>query len=175
MLLSILLPLLYSAIFFFSFPSIVSFVIFAVGIVVGSGMILVDRILHAFYLFPEHEFNVLIREEWRKKNIFGVLKMLQLADPYQDQLMTRSVLFLVIYWILAVFVLTSTGSVLGVGIILGMGLRYVIDFWNVRKQPEVFVHQFLWQVRHQFTKQQVNFIIAGWMFGFAMLTLLVLL
>lgn len=175
MFLSLLLPLLYSAVFFFSFPNIFAFAVFVLGVVIGSGIILIDRLLHAFYLFPDTEFNVLIREEWRKKNIFGVLKMLQLADPYQDQLMTRSVLFLVIYWVLALFVLTSTGSILGIGIILGMGLRYVIDFWKVRNQPEVFVHQFLWQVRHQFTKQQVQLIMAGWVVGFTLLTLLVLL
>ena len=173
MLVSILSPLLYSAVFFFSFPSLVSFIIFVIGIFVGSGMIVVDRILHALYLFPENEINVLIREEWRKKNLLGVLNMLQLADPYQDQLMTRSVLFLAIYWLLALFVLTSTGSVLGIGIILGMGLRYTLDFWSVKNQPELFVHQFLWQVRHQFTKQHVERIIVGWTIAFTVLSLLV--
>lgn len=174
MMFSLALPLLYSAVFFWSFLSVVDAALFSVGVVSGMNILLIDRLLHAFYLYPEYEFSTLLQGEWRKKNWKGILHLLGQAEPFQEQLMTRSVLFLLCYVFLAIFVLTSTGSIIGIGVILGMGLRYVLDFWRLSKVPEQFARQFLWQVKRQFTPQEIRGIVVVSTALFLVITLLVL-
>lgn len=175
MIASLVLPLLYSVMFLWSFPGLVEFVLFVIGVVMGVNILLLDRFLHAFYLYPEHDFNQLLQEEWRKKNWKGLLHVFRQAEPFQEQLMTRSMVFLLCYLFLAIFVLTSTGSVIGMGVILGMGLRYVVDFWRLSKAPEQFTKQFLWQVKRSVTPQEIRTMVVGSTVLFLVITLLVLL
>lgn len=174
MMTSIALPFLYSVLFFWSFPSLVDFALFVVGVVVGVNLILVDRCLHAFYLFPEHDYSKLLHEEWRKKSLRGIVHLLGHAETFQEQLMSRSILFLLSFVFLMIFVLTSTGSVIGIGVILGMGLRYLVDFWRISKTPELFIRQFLWQVKRPFNAQEIRMIVVGWLIAFTIVSLLVL-
>lgn len=174
MMTSIALPFLYSALFFWSFPGLLHFALFTLGVLIGINLILVDRFLHAFYLYPEHDFSKLLQDEWRKKSFRGMAHLLGHAETFQEQLMSRSVLFLLCFIFLTIFVLTSTGSVIGMGVILGMGLRYLIDFWRISKTPEQFTRQFLWQVKRPFTAQEIRMIVVGWVIAFTIVSLQVL-
>jgi len=168
-LLNIILPVLYSILFFKTFPTTFQFGLFIVGVFLGYSLTVIDRVIHAFFLYPDHEFNILVRNEWNKKNIFGVLKVLHQADTLQEKLLTRSAVFLIVYIVLACFVLTSTGSAVGIGLMLGMGLRYTSDFWRYRQHH--FVRQFLWQVKHSFSQKEVDWIVLGWTVGFVVVSL----
>lgn len=169
---SLALLVAYCAVFFLSISQPILFIQFVVGVVTGFFVVYVDRILHAFFLSPEEEFNQLIQEQWRKRSFSGLIRLLYHAEGMQQGLLTRSVLFLAAYIILTVFVLTSTGSILGGSLILGMGLRYSFDMFNLMKTPEVFIKQFLSQVNHQFSRSDVRSITLGWVLGFIIVSAL---
>jgi hypothetical protein len=169
------LPLIYSALFFFSFPIWYLFALFLIGVMIGFAVIYADRLLHAFYLYPDTEFNQLLQTEWKRKNVFGVWNLLIQAEGHQEKLLTRSILFLAVYAVLTFFVLTSTGSMVGIGLMLGMGLRYTVDFWKLSRDPEVFHRQFLWQLKRSLSQQEVRGCVIGWTIAFSILSALVLI
>lgn len=175
MALHLFLPLLYSLFFIRSFPNIWSFVFFIMGTLIGFQILFFDRVLHAFYLYPETEFNQLVRSLWKNKDYVGFVKALSQAETLQEKLLTRSTLFLIVYVLMTIFVLTSTGSVVGTGIMLGMGLHYTYDFWRYSRSPEKFAKQYLWQVKRAVTDREIRGFVLAWSAFFAVLTLIVLL
>ncbi|MEX0895610.1 MAG: hypothetical protein WDZ94_01565 [Patescibacteria group bacterium] len=65
------------------------------------------------------------------------------------ELITRSVLFALAYVVLLIFVVTSTGSPIGVGMVLGVGTQLSIEHFLARKNPEYFQKKFLFQMKRQ--------------------------
>jgi len=173
MALHLFLPLLYSLVFIRSFPNIWSFVFFIVGICIGFQILFFDRVLHAFYLYPESEFNRLVRSLWSNKNYIGFVKALSQAETLQEKLLTRSTLFLIVFVLMTIFVLTSTGSIVGTGIMLGMGLHYTYDFWRYSGSQEKFSKQYLWQVKKTFTDREIRGFVLVWTAFFVLLSLVV--
>lgn len=168
------LPLLYCLPFFRSFPSLWEYFFFAVGVSVGWSLLWVDRLVHAFYLYPETEFNQLLRHSWQQRQYRALISALMQAGSLQEKLLMRSTLFFLVYLALTVFVLTSTGSVFGIGLMLGMGLHYTYDFWRYSRQPDQFQRHFWWQIRRHFTARQVQTFVWAWTFFFVILSFLVL-
>jgi len=174
MVIHLILPFLYSLLFIGSFPNFLSFGLIILGVFIGFQILFFDRVLHAFYLYPETEFNQLVRSLWANKDYVGVVKALVQAETLQEKLLTRSTLFLIVYLLMTVFVLTSTGSVIGIGLMLGMGLHYTYDFWRYSRFTEKFTKQYLWQIKRSFTDREIRGFVVGWTVFFVLLTLLVL-
>jgi hypothetical protein len=175
MLFHVLVPFIYSAFFFFSFPGgVINFGLFVIGVLIGFQILFADRIVHAFYLYPETEFNTLVRELWKRGDVKGMLKALAQAETLQEKLLTRSALFLIVYIFMTIFVLTSTGSVVGFGIMLGMGLHYTVDFWRYSKDPKKFAKQYLWQVKRVLSPQEIRAFVLGWTALFILLSLVII-
>lgn len=164
--LSLIILTAYCAIFFFSVLQPLLFAQFVTGTILGFFFIYLDRLLHAVYLAPEEEFSKLITEQLRKGSVVGFIRLLMQAEGLQKNLLTRSGLFMGVFLVLAIFVLTSTGSFLGIGLILGMGLRYCFDMWYLMQTPELFVQQFLVDVKINFTVQDVQRITLVWIIGY---------
>lgn len=83
-----------------------------------------------------------------------------LATP---QLVTRSLLFLVTLVPLALFMITSTGSLVGVGTLLGLGFGLALEMLFYRPHPELFQTRFLFQIKKTFSdRDQLHFISIVW-------------
>jgi hypothetical protein len=170
--LHILLPVLYGLPFSLVIRPFELFLQFFVGVQVGFLIFFIDRIFHVFFVDPESEFSQLIRGEWLKKRYRGALRMLARGRDLQKKLTTRSVLFLLIYVPIALFVLTSTGSYFGMGLVLGLGLHYCYDFIQYRRDLTKFHDHFLWQVKRPFSKIEINSMIAVFIIFFTLISLL---
>jgi len=74
------------------------------------------------------------------------------------RLITRSILFIIAYLGLSLFIVTSTGSVIGMGLILGIGLTLSFELWSSRNYVEFF-NQYFIQADRNWTKVEItNFI-----------------
>lgn len=71
------------------------------------------------------------------------------------ELITRSVLFALSYLVLLVFIVTSTGSLLGVGMVFGIGVQLVIEYFEARGNPEYFHKKFLFQLKRQLSSEEI--------------------
>lgn len=171
-LLHILLPGIYSLLFLLSYRDPVVFLEFFISVYFGFGLLFLDRLLHIFYIESETPFSQSVRESWRQKDVRKVLRSVFYAGQMQERLITRSVFFLVAYAATALFVITSTGSVIGTGIILGVGLHYCFDFWQYRKNLESLHQHFLWQFRRKLAEREVTSFFLAMCAFFVLLSLL---
>lgn len=77
------------------------------------------------------------------------------------QLISRSALFLLAYVALALFMVTSSGNLLGVGIILALGTTIATEMWEASKNIEYFHKKFLFQVKRQLSPIELNRLTLG--------------
>jgi len=112
-------------------------ILFAMGVVLGFVFLLMDELFLYKYYFEKH------------------------TDDQVQQLITRSALFGVIMIPLALFVITSTGSRLGEGLIMGLILNLIIEMLEYRRPKVVFQQRFLADTKIEIDQQQVNLLILG--------------
>lgn len=174
LLLHLILPTIYSLFFFFTFPNKLDFVKFLLGVNLGFLLFFIDRILHIFFIEPETEFSQTMRAVWKEKKYRQFFKFLITSTNLQRRLVTRSAFFFVAYVATAIFMLTSTGSVIGAGIILGIGLHFCFDFLLYRRDMQKFHEHFLWQIKRQFADTEVNAIVGAFCAFFILLSFLVI-
>jgi hypothetical protein len=170
----LLLPLFYSAIFFFSFSSPFVYAQFVGGVFLGFCFFFFDRVLDVFFLHEETDVSKLVRDKWKQGNLIGALRLLYQYRQHQQQLLGRSIVFIAIYMVSAIFFLTSTGSSIGQGIILGMGLHYMFDFFRYIRLPDLFHDHFLWQVKRKFSQREIEVSVIGFLLFFTLITVMAL-
>lgn len=109
---------------------------------------------------------------WLDDNVFyGKYNELQTLPK---RLVSRSTLFLLVYLALSIFMVTS-GTLFGVGIILGIGVTLSIEMWQLKDNTEFFHQKFLYQVKRHFTPLEIQRVAAGFMAVVAVLAVYYLL
>lgn len=97
-------------------------------------------------------------------------------DEDDKRLVTRSFLFLVSLGPLGLFLLTSTGSSLGVGMFLGIISSLSLEMYTMRNDLSAFKKRFLFQLRRDISHDEHTivttvFIAATVLFGFLVIFL----
>lgn len=170
--LHLIVPVVYAVPFFFVFPDKWMYLQFLLGFVFGFLIFILDRFLHVFFIQPESEFSQQVKARWNERNFKEVVQLFVVARQQQQELMTRSVLFFIVYIGLAIYILTSTGSVVGMGLILGIGLHFCLDFWRYRQNEVRFHQQFLWQLKKTLAQQEITYLVVGFSLFFILLSML---
>ncbi|CAN5279657.1 hypothetical protein BH10PAT2_BH10PAT2_2390 [soil metagenome] len=172
----LLLPAAFSTVFVFRFlQSPLQFVLLVLGLYLGFCLILIDRLLHALYVEPDTEFSKKIQHAWKSKQYLQLFTLIWREGPFeQANLISRSTIFMLCYMALAIYVVTSSNTVFGIGFVLGIGLHYCLDLVLYHTQPDFFAEQFLWQIKRKFKSSEVKWLVAGFLFYFVMLTILTL-
>jgi hypothetical protein len=173
-LLHLFLPIFYSLPFFFILKTVPQFLLFTFGVHLGFGLFFFDRFLHVFFIQPEHDLSQQVKAAWQKKNFPQMIRLVVAGRALQEKLVTRSILFFICYVAMAIFVLTSTGSILGSGIILGIGLHFCFDFLRYRQDIHRFHQHFLWQLKKKLGEQEITALVASFCVFFIILSLLVI-
>ena len=99
----------------------------------------------------------------------------QVMDGEHIGLVSRSTLFLLSFIPLAIFMLTSSGSLLGMGLILGIGLSLSLEMLTLRRNPTDFRVRFLQQLKREISHQEVQFVALGFSLFVGVLAVLVVL
>jgi hypothetical protein len=121
----------------------------------------------------------LIREQWQIKNLWSQVLILIVAyglgiflmfgdekylqNIYTEKLeekvlITRSPLFLLTLPLLSIFMLTSTGSIAGMALILAINLVILIEIWQLAGQNQKFNQYFLTAVKKKVTNLEIKII-----------------
>jgi hypothetical protein len=87
---------------------------------------------------------------------------------------TRSLMFLVALTVVAVFVVTSSGSSLGTGVVLGIGFQTAAELWAVRRDPTRFYALVAPGGRQGWTANFIERLVAGYLTFIAILAVMVL-
>jgi hypothetical protein len=128
------LPLLISPLFYFAFWDWVMLILFVVGVVLAVALMWFDQTVgYRYYAEPEKPV----------------------------QLITRSPLFIVVYIPMTIFVVTSSGSALGTGLVLGIGTILWAELWWWRHYSEVLNGRFYAQAQKKLAPNDFTLITRG--------------
>jgi hypothetical protein len=148
-----LIPIVYAGIFFAtsylkSGIDYLDLTLFAVGLTFGVVLMFLDEIfLYKYYLAK---------------------------DATKINLMTRSLLFITSLIPLGFFIVTSTGSKLGTGLLLGIITTLVLELVEARNNSDYFHSRFLFQLKRKISNKEMNIFVGLFSFSaliFAMMTL----
>lgn len=157
----LILIAIYAIAYFFLIDPITRYLLFVLGLLLGLLFLLVDkRWLYQYY--REESPNQLNQTENSNKP----------AQP--PFLVTRSFLFLISLVPLSLFVVTSTGSALGSGLILGIIIGLLQEMWHYFRYPAWFNHVFMSQMKESLSAAVVRQIMWASLVYFFLLNLLVI-
>lgn len=139
-----------------------------------------------YYVFPAQHVNATLQDTllFTIGGLLGVgllfLDESFLAERYQEQgvdtnvLITRSVLFLLAVVPLSVYLVTSSGSSLGVGLLLGIVSGLFVEMLAYKNSVEGFNRRFLSQLRKKLDQQAVTSVVTlfGVYFAFLVVSIL---
>lgn len=86
-------------------------------------------------------------------------------QTYPQKLITRSMLFVAAFSGATLFILTSSGSSLGAGLVIGLGISLLGEMIAYLRQPQLFQQRFLFQLRRQPSLAELR----GYVLGFAVI------
>ena len=131
--------IVYLGVFVFQFGLSVSYVLFILGVLFGLSFFWWEMVFHIQtnpqFLTLKQQFEQLLH----KRQISEIIKIFQ-SESERVSTVSRSYVFVGIYFLIAFFVITSTGSAIGVGMVLGLGLRYCLDIHQYWTRPEQLDH-----------------------------------
>lgn len=88
-------------------------------------------------------------------------------QTFPQKLITRSLLFVAAFTAAALFILTSSGSSLGAGIVIGLGISLLGEMIAYLRNPPQFQQRFLYQLKRQPTVAEMR----GYVLAFAVVLL----
>lgn len=133
----------------FSFRFLVETLVLGLGLAVGVYMLFLDRVVYTFS-YPKEQLSQYFVWYWKKKQYVSALALLDSRRSEQQKLTFRSALFMIIWVPLALFAVTSTPSLFGKGVVMGLMFHILYDAWRLQRMaPEKLNVRLFWQVKRQ--------------------------
>jgi len=145
-----------------------------VGAVVGAGLELVDRLIYVYLTRPQDQLSQYVKHLVSNHKYQEVLRVLVIRGGEQGHLVSKSVLFVFGWIALAVYVITSTGSLLAVGIVLGAGLRLVYEVAADWPQKEKLKGWLFWQIKRPVSDRELKMVVGIFLVVFGILSIIMI-
>jgi hypothetical protein len=95
------------------------------------------------------------------------------ADELEEKiLITRSPLFILILPFLSIFILTSSGSVPGMALIMAINFVMLIEIWQLASQEKLFNQFFLQGIKKKLSLEEIQIVKIGFLIYFLFLLFL---
>ncbi len=165
----LIFPLIYGLVFYF-FSAIeepnpvLSLFLFTAGLYIGQAILWLDAKWFYQYYNPPSDVEPLTAET-------------EELPPTSDipELITRSLLFMLSLIPLSIYILTSTGSTLGVGVLLGILVGLSIEIIVLKNDLLLFQQHFFFQLRRVASEKETDRFIYGFVIFTALVSAVVLL
>jgi hypothetical protein len=149
----------------------VTLVFLVVGVFMGWGMIYVDRLIQAFLVRPHEHLSEYVKHKLREHQFWEVVQLLRERGDEQRRLVMRSVIFMAAWIPVAIFVLTSTGSMLAVGLVMGMGLYLLVEVWRDWSNWERLREWLFWPISRRVSEREIKGVVLVYTLAFVGLSL----
>lgn len=123
--------------FFFKLP-IFSWILFILGLVIGFYFHFFDYALYPFYADQKDDLVQAAQKYFKEKKYRLYLEVILLNQQHVSGLMSRSLIFLLAYFPLAVFVISTSVFSIGRGLVLGLGLQLSWQLFSLRNDENEF-------------------------------------
>ncbi|MGB9637254.1 MAG: hypothetical protein ACPLY7_00440 [Microgenomates group bacterium] len=130
------------------------------GVLLGTFFLDIDHLIYWLVTHPEAEDSREVMEVWRTRGTRGIRRIREILENYHqshNRLVFHSALGQVVLLILAVFVLTSGGSIFGSAFIMAINLHLLKDEWTDFGQNKDRLADWLfWQIREPKLKEYLK-------------------
>jgi len=146
------------------------------GGVVGTFLIEIDHLLYALAIYPQEETSKRVRQLVDRRFYKEALILVANTRGERIKLAFHSAIFQPVLYIACFFVLTSTGSLFGAGMVMAMALRLLKDEMGLLLQgkDEQLRQWLFWQVGTEVTLRQQKFFVILMLLIFLGLNLLLI-
>lgn len=144
-------------------------------LVLGIAPVVLGAIHHVFAALQSHGdwvetvfliigmyggFGLLLADvEWLYQHYFEETAKNATKPVAPPEYITRSALFILTLLPLTIFMLTSTGSALGMGLLMGILIGLSLEMFALRRNPTEFQARFLSQVKRIFTPEEIEWVV----------------
>lgn len=132
------------------------------GGVLGMTMPLVDRLVYVYYSKPHEQLSMQVKMLISKSKFGEAMNLLAMRGGEQVRLSTNNVLFMAVWVMLAIFLITSSGQEFAEGLVLGLGLKMSYDLWLDNKRPEYLMGRLFWPLKRHIYWEETKRVV--WVF-----------
>ena len=144
------------------------------GVGIAAVILLLDRLLYAWWLKPYEQLSIQIQYWIKKRDLGAVWKLLYDRGNEQTTLILHSVGFAVLWPLLTIYVLTSTGSVIAAGIMMSLGLNLAEAIMHDWGKPQQLARWFCWQIKRPCSNREVKILTGSYLFVWILFSLVLL-
>jgi hypothetical protein len=148
--------------------------LFLLGGLFGMLFVFVDRFVHAYITRPEEHLSLQVKHLIAKKRFWDACKLLSSRGDEQRYLAIRSVFFMGAWIPAAFFVLTSTGSMFAIGLVMGIGLNLVRDGFLGLSNLDKLKWRLFWPIKRTFSDTEAKTVVIVFTVLFIILSLLLI-
>ena len=142
------------------------------GAAFGLGIGFVDKLLYTYITRPNDVFSKQVKNLISQKRFGEVIKVIAEDRDETRQLATNNILFLFVWIVLALFLITSSLSSFGRGLILGIGLVISLDLINDLERPKYLISRLFWPLARPVTEKEMKITVYFFLGSFVFLSLL---
>lgn len=124
------------------------------GVGIGVVMLFLDRVVYT-YSYPGTQIAQQFFWYWKQKQYLTALTLLYDRRLEAERLAFRSSLFMVVWVPVAFFALTSTQTLFGKGVVMGLMLHILYDSWRLQKKDPRRLHlRLFWLIKREFSEEE---------------------
>ena len=124
------------------------------GVIVGVLVLFLDRVAFT-YSYPGAQISQQFAWYWKEHKYLTALTLLDARRLEQERLVFRSALFMALWVPLSFFALTSTGSMFGKGVVMGLMLHVLADAWRLqRSEPRRLHIRLFWMIKRVVSEEE---------------------
>lgn len=144
-------------------------VLLAVGWVMGYLLAEVDHLFYALVCNPQELSCMRVKNELENHRWRSAWQMLKSSAGERTRLPVRNVLTGLIVAVMAIWVVTSSGSMIASGVAVGLGVRLLLEFWQASDYKRWY-----WIFAREFGAKEHNLIKWVWtlLLGISVITLI---
>jgi hypothetical protein len=133
---------------------IANWIWWVLGVIIGVLILFADRIVYT-YSYPGAQISQQFAWYIKEKKYMSALDLLDVRRLEQERLSFRSSLFMAIWVPLSFFALTSTTSLFGKGVVMGLMLHILTDAWRLQRvEPRRLHVRLFWLIKRQITDEE---------------------
>jgi hypothetical protein len=146
---------------------------FVLGGLMGLGFVFVDRFIYVFVTKPHAHLSEHVKHLLRSGRYKDAVLLLKARGDEQTELTVRSIFFMGAWIPVALFITSSTGSMLASGFVMGIGLHLLHDIVRDWQQPDR-LRRLMWPMQHSIGIKELKIvaILFGVFFGLISLVLI---
>jgi len=146
-----------------------------IGAFIGMALLNLDQLVHVYFMRPQEQLSQQIQSLVKQKKVREAAQTLLIRRGEQYHLAFRNGVFALVFIPVLFFAITSTSSLFGKGIALGVMVHFLYDAWRDQLTRPQFLNSWLfWMVSREVSlEEQKTFL---WLLtgAFGLLNLLLL-